>query len=249
MYFLQPLVPALPFPSSIATISPPSVIVLLVVVVLVREVAPAAVVVVVLVHPVPCCWWRTPESRTLALRRWAGRAVTRVAALAECAKEADLPSVNLCLRRRMLLRPLHLEDEDRVALAVLPFTRVDDDVVDWVVAVALDDDCSARTLPLDAHNLWCTPKKLVLGAYLLRLHLLRDVIVGDGAVARARGILGIFQDGLQDLLGEADDGLDGTLPRDGLSVCGNAHTVVGIAEHTVDVKHHHHVSEVVCLAS
>ena len=81
------------------------------------------------------------------------------------------------------------------------------------------------------------PKKLVLGAYLLRLHLLRDVIVGDGAVARARGILGIFQDGLQDLLGEAD-GLDGTLPRDGLSVCGNAHTVVGIAEHTVDVKHH-----------
>ena len=54
-----------------------------------------------------------------------------------------------------------------------------------------------------------------------------------GAVARARGILGIFQDGLQDLLGEAD-GLDGTLPRDGLSVCGNAHTVVGIAEHTVN---------------
>ena len=92
------------------------------------------------------------------------------------------------------------------------------------------------------------PKKLVLGAYLLRLHLLRDVIVGDGAVARARGILGIFQDGLQDLLGEAD-GLDGTLPRDGLSVCGNAHTVVGIAEHTVDVKHHVSERGCDCLAS
>ena len=41
----------------------------------------------------------------------------------------------------------------------------------------------------------------------------------------------IFQDGLQDLLREAD-GVDGALPRDGLSVHGNAHAVVGIAEHT-----------------
>ena len=107
----------------------PSVVVLLVVVVLVREFAPApsAVVVLVLVHPVPCCWWRTLESRTLASRRWAERAATRVAALAECAKEADLPSVDLCLRRRMLLHPLHLDDEDRVTLAVLPSFRDDDE--------------------------------------------------------------------------------------------------------------------------
>ena len=81
----------------------------------------------------------------------------------------------------------------------------------------------------------CTPKKLVLGAYLLLLHLLRDVIVGDGVVAR--GTVAIIQYGLQDLLREAD-GVDGALPRDGLSVRGNAHVVVGIAEHTVDVKHH-----------
>ena len=32
--------------------------------------------------------------------------------------------------------------------------------------------------------------------------------------------------------------MDGALPRDGLSVRGNAHAIVGIAEHTVDVKHH-----------
>jgi hypothetical protein len=66
--FLQPRVPPLPFPSSIATVSPPSVVVLLVIVVLVREFAPAPapVIVVVLVHPVPCCWWRTLESRTPA---------------------------------------------------------------------------------------------------------------------------------------------------------------------------------------
>jgi hypothetical protein len=55
-------------------------------------------------------------------------------------------------------------------------------------------------------------------------------------VARG-GVVAIFQDGLQDLLGEAD-ALDGALPRDGLSVRGNVHTVVGIAEHTVDVKNH-----------
>ena len=200
--FLQPLVPPLLFPSSIATVSPPSVVVLLVIVVLVREFAsaPAAVVVVVLVHPVPCCWWRTLESRTLASWRWAGGGATRVAALAECAKEADLTSVNLCLCCRTLLRPLHLDDEDRVPLAVPPFFRVDLGVVDLVVA--LEVGCSARTLPLDAHNLRCTPKKLVLGAYLLLLHLLRDIIVGDGAVARGR--VAIIQDGLQDLLGEAD---------------------------------------------
>ena len=64
---------------------------------------------------------------------------------------------------------------------------------------------------------------------------MRNIIVGDDAVARG-GVV-IFQDGLQDLLGEAD-ALDGALPRDGLSVCSNAHAVVGIAEHTVDVKNH-----------
>jgi hypothetical protein len=53
----------------------------------------------------------------------------------------------------------------------------------------------------------------------------------------ARGTVAIFQDGLQDLLREAH-GVDGALSRYGLSVRGNAHAVVGIAEHTVDVKHH-----------
>ena len=130
-----------------------------------------------------------------------------MAALAECVKEADLPSVNLCLRLCVLLCPLHLDNEDRVALAVPPSSRVDIDVVDLVAA--LDDGCSARKLPFDAHNLWCTPKKLVLGAYLLILHLLCEVIVGDGPVAR--GGVATFQDGLQDLLFETD-ALDGTLP-------------------------------------
>ena len=107
MYLLQPLVAPLPFPSSVATVSPPSIVVLVAAVVLVREFAPTAVVVVILVHPVPfccCCWLRSLESRTLASRRWAGRAVTHVAALAECAKEADLTRVDLCLRLRALLR-------------------------------------------------------------------------------------------------------------------------------------------------
>ncbi len=115
MFLLQLLVAPLPFPSYIVTISPPSVVILVVAVVLVREFAPTAVVVVVLVHPVPSCccwWWRSLESRTLASRRWAGRGVTRVAALAECSKEADLTRVDLCLHLRALLCPLHLEDED-----------------------------------------------------------------------------------------------------------------------------------------
>jgi hypothetical protein len=121
--------------STSSSVSLPSVAVLLVVVILVRELAPAApaalaaVVVVVIVHPVPCCCWRNLESRSLASRRWAGRAVTRVAALAECTKEADLTSVDLCLCLCTLLCPLHLDDEDRVALAVPPSFRVDVDVV------------------------------------------------------------------------------------------------------------------------
>ena len=106
-------------------------------------------------------------------------------------------------------------------------------VLDWVVT--LEDGPSARALPLDAHNLRCNPKKLVLGAYLLLLHLLHNIIVGNGSVAR--GFVSIFQDSLQDLLGVAD-AVDGVLPRDRHSVRGNAHAVVGIAEHTVDVKHH-----------
>ena len=57
-------------------------------------------------------------------------AATSVAALAEFSKEADLPSIDLCLRLHVLLRPLHLDDEDRVALVVPPSTRVDVDVVD-----------------------------------------------------------------------------------------------------------------------
>ena len=76
---------------------------------------------------------------------------------------------------------LYLDNENRVALAVPPSAQVNIDIVDRVVT--LEDGCSTRTLPLDWHNLWCTPIKLVLGEYLLLLHLLRDVIVGDGRVA------------------------------------------------------------------
>jgi hypothetical protein len=53
-------------------------------------------------------------------------------------------SVLLCL--------LHLlGDEDRVALAVPPSAHIDVDVVNLVVA--LDDGCSSRTLPFEAHHL------------------------------------------------------------------------------------------------
>jgi hypothetical protein len=108
------------------------------------------------------------------------------------------------------------------------------DVVNLVIA--LDDGCSVCTLPFEAHNLQCTPIKLVLGAYLLLMHFLGDIIVGSGAVAR--GGVAIFQDGRQDLL-QKTDGLDAMLPRDGLSVRGNAHTIVNISvEHTVDAKNH-----------
>jgi hypothetical protein len=100
----------------------------------------------------------------------------------------------------------------------------------------LDGGCCACTLPFEAHNLRCTPIKLVLGAYLLLMHFLGDIIVGSGAVARGR--IAIFLDGLQDLLGKTD-GLDAMLPRDGLSVRGNAHAIVNISvEHTIDVKNH-----------
>ena len=60
---------------------------------------------------------------------------------------------------------------------VPPCFRVDVDVVDLVIP--LDDHECARALPLEAHNLRCAPKMLVLGAQILVLHLLRDVIVGD----------------------------------------------------------------------
>ena len=61
-------------------------------------------------------------SQTLTSRRsWAGRfAATPVVALAECAKEADLPSVDLCLRLRVLLCLLHLDNDARGTLLVLP---------------------------------------------------------------------------------------------------------------------------------
>ncbi len=72
--------------------------------------------------------------------------------------------------------------------------------------------------------------------YLFLVHFLGDIIEGSGAVAR--GGVAIFQYGLQYLLGKTD-GLDAMLPRDGLSVRGNAHAIVNISvEHTVDVKNH-----------
>ena len=165
MYLLLLLVAPLPFPSSVVTISPPSIIILVVAVVLAREFAPTAVVVVVFVHPVPscccCCWWRSLELRTLASRRMAGRGVTRIAILAECAKEADLTRVDLCLCLRALLRSLHLDDENQVALAVLLSFRVDNDVLDWVVV--LEDGSSARALHLMHTTCGAPPKSLCSG--------------------------------------------------------------------------------------
>ena len=209
---MLPLAPpplAFPTPASVTTASPALPTFASIVCVLVVLVRDLLVVVVVVVHLVPTV--AAVASRTLTSRMWAGRvAITPMAALAECAKEAVLPSVDLCLRLRALLRILHLDDEDRVTLtlAVLPSFRVDVDAVNLIVA--LDDGCSGRTLPFEAHNLWCTPIKLVLGEYLLLLHLLRDVIVGNGAVARSG--VAIFQDGLQDLLGKTY-ALDGALPQ------------------------------------
>ena len=63
-------------------------------------------------------------------------------------------------------------------------------------------------------HLQCTPKLLVLGEHLLVLHLLCHIIIGDDAMAG--GGVGIFQDELEDVLGEADI-LDSALPQDRLS--------------------------------
>ncbi len=49
--------------------------------------------------------------RTLASQRWAGRvAATRIAALAECAKEADLPSIDPRNQSRLLDGVGHAHD-------------------------------------------------------------------------------------------------------------------------------------------
>ncbi len=76
---------------------------------------------------------------------------------------------------------------------------------------------------------------LVLGEHLLDLHLLRNIVIGNGAMAH--GKVGIFQNRLEDILGEAD-GLDSALSQDGLSVRGDAHAVVSIMEHSVDVNNY-----------
>ena len=141
---------AFPTPASVTTVSPASptsASFICILVVLVRELLLIVVIVIVIViHPVPTV--AAVALRTLTSRRWAGRvASTPVAALAEGTKEADLPSVDLCLRLRALLRPHHLDDEDQVTLAVLPSFRVDVDVV--YLIVVLDDGCSAHTLPFN----------------------------------------------------------------------------------------------------
>jgi hypothetical protein len=58
---------------------------------------------------------------------WGGVAAAPVAALAEGTEEADFPGVNHCLRLCMLLRLLHLDDADGVALAVPSFVVVNID--------------------------------------------------------------------------------------------------------------------------
>ena len=86
-------------------------------------------------------------------------------------------------------------------------------------------------------HLQCTPKLLVLGEHLhlLVLHLLCHIIIGDDAMAG--GGVGIFQDELEDVLGEADR-LDSTLPQDRLSIHDKTHVVVSVAEHSVDMNNH-----------
>ena len=107
--FLPPLVPPLPFPSSVATVSPPSVFVLVVVIVVV------VVVVIVVVHLVPCCWWQSLLA--LATRR-AWRAVTPLALATVDPEEVDVASRHFQFRLRPLLRLLHCHDHDTVALHV-----------------------------------------------------------------------------------------------------------------------------------
>jgi len=108
----------------LATFSAKVVAIVINVAVVIVVVIVVIVVIVVLVAGV------TP----LASRRWARRvAAAPVAALAECTKEADLLSVEICLCLHELLCLLHLDDEDGVALAVPPSACVDVDVVDLVV--------------------------------------------------------------------------------------------------------------------
>ncbi len=151
-YELPPaLVPPLVLPTPAATISHTSASAAtssIIVIVLVL------IALVVVVHLMPVVAAVTP----LASRSWAERvAAAPVAALAECTKKADLPSVDHCLHLRGLLCLLHLDNEDRVALAVPPSTRIDVYVVNLVIV--LDDDCSARTLPFEMHHLQCAPNK------------------------------------------------------------------------------------------
>jgi hypothetical protein len=121
-YELPPaLVPPLALPTPAASAATSSIVV---------------VILVIVVHLMPAVAAVTP----FASWRWAGRvAAAPVAALAECAKEADLPSINHCLHLHALLCLLHLDNEDGVALAVPPSTRVNVYVVDLVVT--LDDGC------------------------------------------------------------------------------------------------------------
>ena len=65
-------------------------------------------------------WLLSPTM--LVLRRHHGAIGTPVADLAECAKEAALPSVDLCLRLRALLRLLHLEFDTECLVTMRPKT-------------------------------------------------------------------------------------------------------------------------------
>ncbi len=74
-------------------------------------------------------------------------AAAPVAALAEDAVEADLPGIDLCLRRRAHPGLLHLDDADRVALVVLLSFLINDDIVIFIIS--LDYLEHARALPLE----------------------------------------------------------------------------------------------------
>jgi hypothetical protein len=90
--YLWYLVPPLALPSSVATVSSPSVVLL--VVVLVRELL-LVVVVIIVVHLVPCCWWRSLLA-SAARRAW--RAVTPLAMATVDPEEVDIASaVSSCV--------------------------------------------------------------------------------------------------------------------------------------------------------
>ena len=142
--FLLPLVPPLLFPSSVATVSSPSVSVVLLVVDLVRELLLVVDIIVVVVHLVPCCWWRSLLA--LAMRR-AWSVVTPLAlATVDDPEEVNVASRHFQFRLCPLLRLLHCHDHDTVALHVPHTSFIPHLVLCWII-MFVDGGGSAHALP------------------------------------------------------------------------------------------------------